>query len=320
MSKVAIVVFTLVMLALLWGNAYSDTTYPYKYTDALNRNITIAAKPARVVSLSPAITETIWMLGAGSTQVGRTEFCDYPADVRKVKSVGGIVNVSVESIALLKPDLVLAHQGVPKETIAQLDKLNIPVAAFKLPATLAEILGQIGDIGILLGRNDPASDFVVKKTEVCMKRSALREYGTAWKPRVYIGGHTAPYVTAGRGTFIDDLITLAGGVNIATMNIGGLRSPWQTWPQLSAEQILIADPDIIITLKRPDVKGTNANNTGYDGCEFTALSADPILSSVTAVRKKRVYAMDENTVLRPGPRVFDALNVLIKYVDEVKKG
>ncbi len=319
MNEWVFVCSSIVLLFCMMQSASAATIYPYKYTDALGRNVIIAAQPDRVVSLSPAITETIWMLGAGASQIGRTEFCDYPSEAKKVKSVGGIVNASVESIALLEPDLVLAHQGVPKELVVQLDKLNISIATFKLPKTLTEILEQTGDIGILLGKNDTASDFIVKKTDVCVKRRALREIGSLWKPRVYIGGHSAPYITAGKGTFIDDLITMSGGVNIATMNLGGLRSPWQTWPQLSAEQILIADPDVIVVLKRLDTKSKNNRSIAYDGCEFTALNADPILSNVTAVRKKRVYILDENTVLRPGPRIFDALNELVKFIDEARK-
>jgi len=295
---------------MLAGASFASE-YPMTTTDALGRNVTIASEPVRIVSLSPAITETIWMLGAGDFQVGRSDFCNHPSDVLKVKPVGGIINASVEEIALLNPDLVLVQQGTPKEIITQLERLDVTVVTFSLPCSLDEVLHQIGEIGRIIGREGEASLFIKEKSalmdavEVSIQKSPERV-------RVYIGGHSAPFMTAGKGTFIDDLITRAGGINIATMPLEGVRTPDQAWPQLSPEQILLADPEIIVTAVDKGRMNTDS------GCDFvSSLARDAVFSEVTAVLDGNILLIDQDVLLRPGPRIFDALDELAEYIRKV---
>jgi iron complex transport system substrate-binding protein len=314
--RIAVLFSCLFALQLLQAaipfDADANTKYPYSCTDALNRKVTITREPARIVSLSPAITETIWMLGAGGAQVGRTDFCDYPPEVRKIKSIGGIINANIEAIALLKPDVVLAHQGVAIETVSQLEKLGVVVVTFDIPATLGEILDQIVGIGTILGRNDEAVEFVAKKTELLFKQATLAEQADGEKPRVFIGGHSSPYITAGRGTFIDDLITLAGGLNIASIAIGGGKMPTREYPELTAEQILLADPQAIVIVANLDTEG--ARETAFDH-----VSRDRVFKETSAAKRGNVFVIEEDTLLRPGPRIFDALVEVSIFIAGVER-
>jgi len=290
----------------------APTQYPYTLTDALNRKVTIKSAPKRIVSLSPAITETIWMLGAGSSQIGRSDFCDYPPEVSKLKSVGGIVNANIESVALMQPDVVLVHQGVPKEIVAKLSTLGITVVTFETPSMLWEILDQIEDIGVILDCSDKATDFVGEKNGLLVKMTDSLVNAGYGKPRVFIGGHSSPYITSGKGTFIDDLIKLAGGMNIATMsNFDGIM-PARKYPELSAEQILLADPQAIVITA--DLSAEGARDAAR-----AAVARDRAFKVTSAVRDGNILVIEEDMLLRPGPRIFDTLVQISDFIKGIGK-
>ncbi|MDP2859009.1 MAG: cobalamin-binding protein [Bacillota bacterium] len=262
-------------------------------TDSFGRNVTIVAKPERIVSLVPSHTEVLFALGLAQQIVGVTKYCDYPAEAKQKTQVGGYSDPSVEKIVALKPDLVLAD-SMHKTIVEQLESLKIPVLAIE-----AKTIGAIPDLieitGKASGRAEQGralAESLRRETDsVAARTRALDEKG---RPRVYYELWHDPLMSVGPGSFLHDLIALAGGTNV----MAGAKS---AYPVASVEVILKTDPQVIIYCHGQQKKEDIASRPGW--------------GKLTAVKNgKIVLFADENIFMRSGPRIAQALKELAQIL------
>ena len=257
--------------------------------DQTGRNVNVPDRPQRLVSLAPNITEIVYALGLGDELVGDTDYCDFPPEAKNKPHVGTMLNPSLERIVALKPDLAL---GTPeanrRETADQLERLGIPVYGVTAN-TLAGTLTSIEDLGRILGRGAEAGKLVAQM-QAGIDRIEKRIEGQP-KPKVLFVVWYRPLITVGPKTFIADVIRAAGGIPIGE-NLTG------EWPRLTLEALLPENPGVIILPK------TDSFAPSME--EFQTL---PGWKELEAVKAGRMFFVSES-ILRPGPRLVDALDEL----------
>jgi iron complex transport system substrate-binding protein len=264
---------------------------PISATDDVGHTVVLQHTPQRIISLVPSITETLFALGLDSSVVGVTDYCDYPASARLKAKVGGIMNPDIERIIALHPDLVLmSGSGNMKSDYDKITSSGITVFV-SYPHTIEDIFKSISDVGILTSSTTRADSFL--KDLRLRKNELVRLAGTSQKRSVLMLLSLNPIVAIGPGTFLDEMITLANGENIA-------HTATTAYPLLSREEILHRQPDVIIA--------TNDIVRSTDDI----LSMYPEWKTLTAIRKKRVAIVDASIVSRPGPRIVDGLEAVVK--------
>ena len=280
----------------------ASNEFPIRVVDAFGRNITIARAPEKIVSLSPSNTEILWAIGAGSKVVGVTRYCDYPPEVlARVKDgslnvVGGFTDPNVEVIVSLQPDLILVSSDLQKEIVSSLESKGLTVFALA-PKTVADIVESVRLVGRIVGEANAAESLAYNMTrhiEAIVNKTRL----VIERPRVYYEVWYDPLMSVGQGTYINDLIKLAGGTNI-------FSDSTVSYPIVNSETVIEADPQIIIAAK------------GYMGQIEEARSKieeRPGWTSISAVRNNMIYTIDENTLVRYGPRIVEGLETLALIV------
>ncbi len=257
--------------------------------DQTGRTVNVPEKPRRLVSLAPNITEIVYALGLGDELVGDTDNCDFPPQAKDKPHVGTMLNPSLERIVALKPDLAL---GTPeanrRETADQLERLGIPVYGVTA-STLAGTLTSIEDLGIILGHPAEAKNLVAQM-QARIDRIEKRIESQP-KPKVLFVVWYRPLITVGPKTFIADVIRAAGGIPIGE-NLKG------EWPRLSLEELLPENPGVIILPKTESFSPSTE--------EFQSL---PGWKDLRAVKERRMFFVSES-IMRPGPRLVDALEEL----------
>lgn len=266
------------------------------FTDGLGRTITLEATPQRVVSLAPSNTEILFAVGAGSQVVGRDEFSDYPPEAASIASIGGSFGeYNVEAILALEPDLVLAAEINPPELVQQLEGLGLTVYYLKNPVTLEEMYTNLETAAKLTGH-----DVTELVASLKARVAAVDEKIAPLSSRIPVfyeidaTDPTKPW-TYGPGAFGDLLIARAGGYNI-----GSIAS--DPYPQISIEQIVAANPSVIIL------------GDSMWGVTPDAVKARPGWETIPAVVSGSIYPFDDNLVSRPGPRLVDGLEQLAKLL------
>ncbi|WP_321504557.1 cobalamin-binding protein [uncultured Methanoregula sp.] len=258
-------------------------------TDDAGRVITTNATPMRIVSLSPSNTEILAALGLTDRIVGVTDVCDYPPEVKNKTRIGGYSAISIEKVAAARPDLVLASDLTPKETIGRLQDLGLPVAVV-VPRNIDHMIRDIRMVGALTGTENRAE---VLATNLSGRLVAVLPCpSTAAHPTVaHVVWHKPLYVS-GNDTFQSDVITHAGGENAFADRNG--------WSTVSLEEFLMKNPDIII------VNGGGGMDSSQKDVILDAFMKNPQYASLSAVKNKRVYAVNADIISRPAPRIVDA--------------
>lgn len=257
-------------------------------TDGMGRDVVFDSAPQTCVSLTPANTEILFALGLSGRVLGVDNQSDYPGEAAALGcKLGDYYAPNVEAIVALQPDVVFASDKLQQDAIDQLGALGLKVVcndptSFEGVAPGIELIAQVmgADAAPLTAAIQGAVD-------------AVRNGAPAGPVKVYFALSFGEYgdYTAGPGTFIDDMIALSGGVNVA----GGMPV---SWPQYSIEQLVTDDPDVILV---SDYAG--------DGSIERQLMATPGYDSLRAVAEGRVYGVDANITSRPGPRIGEALRL-----------
>jgi iron complex transport system substrate-binding protein len=268
-----------------------------KFTDGLGREITLNGPAQRVVSLAPSNTEILFAIGAGSQVVGRDQLSDFPEAAKNVTDVGSTFDaLNTEQIVSLKPDLVLAAEINTPEQVKQLENLGLTVYYLKNPLTLEEMYGNLDIVAQLTGHEQETAALIGSlKARVAAVDEKIAPISS--RPNVFYeldGTDPAKPYTAGKGTFITQLIERAGGHNIAS-DLGG-------YPQMSLEQVVAADPAIIIL-----------GDARY-GVSPESIAQRPGWGNISAVKNGQVLPFNDDLVSRPGPRLVDALEELAKLL------
>ena len=267
-------------------------------TDGLNRTVTLAGPAQRVVSLAPANTEILFAIGAGAQVVGRDMFSDYPADATSIADIGGSMGkFNLEAILALHPDLVLAGGINTPELVASLEQLGLTVFFLPNPTTLEEMYTNLETVARLTGHESETAGLVDSlKARVAAVDEKILPISN--DPTVYYEldatDPTKPY-TAGPGSFVDLLIARAGGINIGAELQG-------QWAQISLEQLVVANPAIIIL-----------GDAAY-GETPEKVAQRPGWGTLAAIQTGQVFPIDDNLVSRPGPRLVDGLEAMAKLL------
>ncbi len=287
LCKAAILVVLLVALNLFAGCG--------RQSQQQKRNV--EPRPQRIVSLSPSVTEILFGIGAWSQVVAVSQFCSYPEDVKNKPRVNGWDKTNLEQVMALKPDFVI---GVDAQEPFLRDKLNgLGVRSLFLKSqTLADILASIGEIGRATGHEQEATDLSTKtqgEMDAVRKTVADRPH-----PRVLcvvdrVPGTIRDLYTATRGSYLDELLQLAGGDSIAPQAEHG-------YGKINKEAVLTLNPQVIIDM----VQGSKGN-----------FGEDPVavwneLAEVRAVRDKRIYSMSDPTVIHPSQFVGHTAQVFAR--------
>jgi iron complex transport system substrate-binding protein len=276
----------------------SATAEVISVPDGLGGTLTLAAPPRAIVSLAPSTAEILFAIGAGKQVAAREDFTNYPPEAASLPSVGGMSGpISVEQVVALKPDLVIAAPITPPELIKGIQDLKIPVLMLPNPLTLAELYAIIELAGQATGHADEAKalteDLQAREVKVA---NALSKANTT--PTVFYeldGTDPAKPWTTGPGTFIDLLITRAGGQNIGAKLQG-------EWAQLSQEDLLVENPDFIIL-----------GDSNF-GMTAEQVAARPGWDALKAVKASQVLPINDDLISRPGPRMLDGLETLAKML------
>jgi iron complex transport system substrate-binding protein len=261
-------------------------------TDDLQRSVSLYAPAQRIVSLAPSITESLFAIGAGSQIAGLTDYCNYPPEAKLKPHVGGMTTPSLETIASLRPDLILVSmEGNLREDFSNLTALGIPVAVTN-PRSLEGIYGSLGMLGKITGHADSAAHLIaaLRKRERSIARTV-----TPNAPRALLLVSIQPLIAVGDRTFITELLTRAGAHNVAA----GMT---MTYPALNREAVVQDDPDVIFVMS--DVLSTTE----------ALVQMYPEWKRLSAVRNGRVHRIDADIISRPGPRAVDGLEILSSFI------
>ena len=289
------------LIALMAACAPQATATPVlealTFTDGLEREITLDGPAQRVISIAPSNTEILFAIGAGGQVVGRDQLSDYPEAAKSVTDVGSAFEaLDTETIVSLTPDLVLAAEINTPEQVKQLEDLGLTVYYLNNPLTLEDMYGNLEIVAQLTGHEEETTTLI----ESLKKRVAAVDEKIApisSRPGVFYeidGTDPAKPFTAGRGTFITQLIDRAGGYNIA--------SDLDSYPQMSLEQVVAADPAFIIL-----------GDARY-GVTPESIAQRPGWESLSAVKNGQVVPFNDDLVSRPGPRLVDALEELARLL------
>lgn len=284
MKKLPFITLYLLMGSLLFGGAIT-------VTGSYGITVTLQKPAERIVSIAPNITETIFALGKGNLLVGRTDYGDFPAAAASVQSIGSLTEPNIEKIAELMPDIVIASTHFKKESSDKLKKLSIKVIVLNEDKTFEGVYETIRDIAKISGAEKAGEAIIIKMQN--MVHSVEKAVQGKPKPKVYyvIGfGEYGDY-TAGGDTFIGQMISMAGGNNIASKVKG-----WS----YNLESIIAADPDIIICSKYWNTKKNLIKANGY--------------KELRAVKQGHVFEIDNNLLDRQGPRLAEGLQALARII------
>ena len=267
-----------------------DTGYPIKNVN-----------PERIVSLAPSNTEILFAIGAGDKVAGVTDYCNYPPEVLEKKekgelaSVGGYSTVNIERVLALNPDLVVASYGNGLETIETLRNLGVYVIAFD-PRSIEDVMRSIYLIGVATGKENEAKELVkemaerIKKVKEKVKNEKkVRVAHLIWHDPIWVSG---------KGTFADDVIEFAGGINV--FNFTG-------WKVVSVEDLIAANPEVIVVNSGSGMGG--GRNIIYEW-----VISDERLKGVEAVKNGRVYVIDSDIISRPSYRLAEAVEIMARFL------
>lgn len=261
--------------------------------DDLGRQVTLPKIPHRIISLAPSITETLFAIGVGDRVVGVTQYCDYPPEAATKPKVG-YIHANLEVVVALQPDLILAPRELLRaDILSKLEQFQIPT--YVLDATTVDsILSHIQTLGGMLGAAAAADDVVhqmQRQIKEITARTALLP-----RPRVLYVLNSEPLITIGPGSFIHQLIEMAGGANVAAR-------ARVAYPRLSMEEVLREDPELIL-FPTGRAEGI-AQGEEARWQRWTTLSA---------IKLKRLRRVSNDQLNRPGPRIVQGLEILARAI------
>jgi iron complex transport system substrate-binding protein len=272
-----------------WNGDTGNTGATTLYTDDYQQTVAVPVSPTRIVSTSPAVTEIIYALGAEKLLVGRTDFCVYPPEAESIESIGGISNLNVEKIVSLKPDLVISGSMIPRKGSLQLEKMGVPIVCVIEKQNFEGLYENISKIGQLVGREQAADSLnrqLRKQAAEVAEEMRLKNQQAEPKSVYYVVGFgPSGNFTAGGNSFINDIISIAGGRNVAADITGWIYS---------LEALMQADPDYIM-IRRED---------------SATFCTTPPYNRLTAIKKNHIIAIESGTIDLQVPRNIDAIRFI----------
>ena len=249
---------------------------------------------SRYISLAPSTTEILFALGLNEEIVGVSSYCNYPQKAKSMENIGEFSHPNIEKILSLKPDYIFCTGLEQAYIITELRRLNLKVYVSD-PTNIEELLNSIKDIGRITGKVKEAKELIKNmESEIKEISSKVKLIPLEKKPRVFIEIWHAPLTTVGKGSFIDELLTLAGGVNIA-------HDAKRAYSIFSPEEVIKRNPDCIILAYMDKEKPAKLVGERFGWSE------------ISAVKNNRLYNdINPDILLRPGPRVTQGIKEIYK--------
>lgn len=252
--------------------------------------------PQRVVSLAPGLTEIVFALDRGGSLVGVTKFCDFPPQAGKIAKVGGFLDVNLEALLALAPDVVLAYPEHAPRLRALPEYMRVVTVRH---GSLSDLLASMSEIGRVLGRERTAR-LMINSIQERLERLAAKAVGRKRARVLFVAGRSAGELRnmfiVGRRDFLNDLLEVAGGVNAYQGSIA--------YPGISLETVIALAPEFILEI--------SSHFEGIDDEEIHSLWRP--LSMVPAVANRRVQVIRDPAWLRPGPRVAEVAEDLARLL------
>jgi len=286
-----LVAFLIIFISVLNINNISFSKTEKK--DFFSRNIQISKNPQRILSLSPATTEILYSLGLDKKIVGVTLDCNYPPSASKKTKVGKFGYISLESVVSLKPDIIFGT----KDTGKQLDILKnykVPLIALDT-SDINSILDNISIVGELTNTKSKALE--VNKNLRNRIKIVKQNAKKINKPKIFYCVWANPFITAGKNSFINDMINIVGAKNIS-------ESINASFSQYSIESLVAENPDYII-IPKSSVKSINFKSMPWN--------------RLKAVKNNHILIVNEDTYQRPSARIINALEELQKVLIKNQK-
>jgi len=305
MKKISIKLLVLMLAMVLsmgvlvgCGETADDSEAGIVVTDMAGNELALDAPAEKIVALTASDCEILYAIGAGETVVGRGEYCDYPAEILDIVSVQSGADTNIEEIIALEPDLVV--MGTMAQTEEQVSDIkNAGIAVYVSDAKeISDVYDNVALLGTLTGHEEDATTVVDDMKAVFADIESMVEAEDPAKT-VYFEVSPLQYGlwTAGTSTFMNEIATMLGVEN-AFSDIDG-------WAEVSEEQVIERNPDIIVTTTMyfgdgPTPKEEILARTGWD--------------DLTAINDDMVYEADSNMITRPGPRLADAAQALYTFI------
>lgn len=267
-----------------------QTQYPLTIKDSTGMDITFEKAPERIVTLAPSETESVYAAGGGAKIVAVDKWSDYPEEAKSKSKIGDLAT-NVEAVVAANPDIVFAAGSMSKKAVEALRGLNVKVFASD-PTTIEQAIVRVETFGQILNTQEQAKKAADEmRADVKKVTDAVKD---APKKRVYL--EFSPGWTVGGGEFMNEIVTMSGGINIAAAKKG--------WYEIDPEAIIKANPEVIIYTK--DEAGM--------GSILDVINKRPGWEAIDAMKGKKLYAVDSNLVSRVGPRVTKGLVEVAKAI------
>lgn len=268
----------------------SDATI--EFTDYYNRKVKVKQKPQTVVSISPGITEILFDLGVGNKIIGRTIFCNFPKEALQIEAIGGISDANLERIIALRPQIVITSSMVRKDLVENIEKAGISIICLPERSNIEGVFGTIRILGKIFDKENTADSLINNmKNQLNEIKSTYND--NSYKPSIYyvVGYGATGDFTAGRDTYINEIIELSGGRNIAN-NI----SNWS----YSKEELFAQQPDYII------VRQEDLNNF---------INTAPY-KDLKAVKQKKVLGINSSLIDCQTCRSIEAIRIISNFIHQ----
>ena len=267
-------------------------------TDSYNREIKLDKEPQKIISLSPGITEMLFLLHAEDRLIGISNYCNFPEETALLEKVGGLQNINIEKIISLQPDIVLIGSIIPKKEVEKLEKTGTTVIALKQEEKLEGMFDALKTLGKIVNKSHCADSLVGYYADL-LKSYQFYDGGTtaAEQPTVYyvVSFGTAGDFTAPANSHINEIIQYAGG-----RNIGDKLSAWN----ISREYLFSQNPDLIFI--RPEELPFFVKTYPYN--------------LLNAVKESRVYPIESGWIDIISPRNFLAIELMREKIGILEPG
>jgi iron complex transport system substrate-binding protein len=264
---------------------------PATFTDGVGRTISLEKTPEKIVSLSPAHTEILFALGLGDKVIGVSNWCNKPEEALEKEKVGDAFSLDKEKLVSLQPDIVFIPGSKDSPQVREIEDLGIPVYVSN-PESVSEVFDEIKSVAEVTGVKDKGQQLADElQNELDGVKQKLEAYeGSKVKVLVLVDPELW---TVGPGSFIDEVVALAGGEN-------AMADVDMQYLQVSMEEVLSRDPDVILVTVPED--------------QCAALAERPGWTDLRAVKEGRVYYVDGDLVSRPGPNIVEAIKEVAGYL------
>lgn len=280
-----------------------NSIFPREIIDGFGNKVTIDKKPERIITAVPSHTEILFALGLEDNIVAVSEYCDYPAGALDKENIGGYKTLNTERIIELQPDILFVYGDGDDDAIEQVDSAGITIVRYE-PESIEEVLETIISIGQVVGEEEKAEE--IRNQLIEKKEEVLDKIKNQQQKRVFYEIWDEPLMAAGPGSFMDELIVLAKGKNIASDAEGG-------YPVFSIEALVERDPEVYL-IPANHVQNFDKMTDKEKNQRITEIKNRPGYEDITAIKNDRIELLEPNIVSRPGIRIIEALEIIAKAI------